>query len=85
MPGKKKGRRKGKHFVLGKDLRTDGHTRITKGENFAVEGGTKDSHEETVDIVHEFSKRIDKEGSKVDTETAKGILKDVLRDYNRRN
>ena len=81
MP-RKKGRRK--HFVLGKDFRSDGQERVTKGEDFLVHGGTKITHEETVDIVNEFSKRLRKEGHP-DASTAAEILKDVLHDRRQRN
>ncbi len=73
-----------RHFVIGKDFQKDGHTRITKGRDFYVEGGTHDSHEETVDVVRDFSDRVQKEGP-VDGETAGEILKDVLSERRRRN
>ena len=57
----RKKRRKSNHFVLGKDFREDGHTRVTKAEDWIVEGGTKESHEETSDLVNEFSKRLRRE------------------------
>ena len=31
--------------MLGIGLDSDGHKRITKGENFALVGGTKETHE----------------------------------------
>ncbi len=70
-------KRRPRHFVLGKDLRSDGHVRITKAEDWLVEGGTKESHEETADIVNEFTNRLRKEG-RVDPKTAGDILRDVL-------
>lgn len=77
-------RAKKRHFVVGKDFRTDGHTRITKGDDFLVHGGTKITHEETVHIVNEFSKRLGTEGT-VDPKTAGEILKSVLEETRRRN
>jgi hypothetical protein len=82
MPRKKK--EKGRPFVIGADFRTDGEKRVTKGEDYLVAGGTKLSHEETVDVVHEFTKRLRKEGNP-DPETATHILKDVLHERRRRN
>ena len=41
--GKKKSRRKA--MILGVGLDTDGHKRITTGENFALVGGTSETHE----------------------------------------
>lgn len=77
-------RRRPKHFVIGKDFRSDGHVRITKGEDFVVEGGTKITHEETADIVNEFSRRLRKEGA-APAETAKEILREVVEERRRRN
>lgn len=81
MASKKKRRR---HFILGKDFRSDGHERLTKGEDYLVHGGTKITHEETVDIVNEFSKRLRKEGHP-DPETTTEILREVLHERRRRN
>jgi hypothetical protein len=81
MASKKDKRR---HFLVGKDFRSDGKPRVSKGKDYVVEGGTKITHEETVDIVHEFSKRLEKEGHP-DAATAAEILKDVLHDRRQRN
>lgn len=78
MTGKKKKNTQARHFVLGKDFRSDGHVRITRGEDFYVEGGTRESHEQTAEIAHEFAKRLRREGQ-VDAKTASEILRDVLR------
>ena len=80
MPRKKKGR----SFVIGKDFRSDGQERLTKGKDYLVHGGTKITHEETVDIVNEFSKRLRKEGCP-DAPTAEAILKEVLHERRQRN
>ncbi len=81
MASKKDKRR---HFVVGKDFRSDGTKRLTKGKDYVVEGGTEITHEETVDIVNEFSKRLHKEGHP-DASTAAEILKEVLHDRRQRN
>ncbi len=77
-------RKKSKHFVIGTDARTDGHLRVTKGDDFLVAGGTKITHDETADIVHEFSKRLRKEGTPP-PETAREILDEVVKERRRRN
>lgn len=77
-------REKRRHFVIGKDFRSDGQKRVTKGEDFAVAGGTKITHEETVDIVQTFSKRLKQEGYP-DPSTAVEILRDVLHERRQRN
>jgi hypothetical protein len=81
MASKKRPR---KHFVIGKDFRSDGQERVTKGKDFLVHGGTKITHEETVDIVNEFSKRLGKEGHP-DVGTAAQILREVLYERRQRN
>jgi hypothetical protein len=81
MASKKDKRR---HFVVGKDFRSDGQERVTKGKDYLVHGGTEITHEETVDIVNEFSKRLEKEGHP-DPGTAAEILKEVLHDRRQRN
>jgi hypothetical protein len=75
---------KRKPFVIGADFRSDGQKRVTKGDGFAVAGGTKITHEETVDIVQTFSKRLKQEGYP-DPGTAAEILRDVLHERRQRN
>lgn len=70
--------------MVGKDFRTDGKERVTRGEDYVVHGGTALTHEETVDLVNEFSKRLRKEGSP-DASTAAEILREVLYERRRRN
>jgi len=79
---RKKSRRK--HFIVGKDFRTDGKDRLTQGKDYVVHGGTQITHEETVDIVNEFSKRLTKEGCP-DVSTASEILREVLHERRQRN
>ncbi len=81
MASKKRRRR---HFVIGKDFRTDGKERLTKGDDFIVHGGTEITHEETVDVVNEFSKRLAREGFPEVSEAAQ-ILREVLYERRRRN
>ena len=64
-------------FVLGQDMRSDGETRITKGDNYVVAGGTEKSHDETVEIVATFAKKLGKEGDPR-PEVAHEILKDIM-------
>ena len=66
------------HFVLGHDLQSDGHVRVTKGEDFLVHGGTARSHKETVDIIGTFSEKLQKEGDP-DFKAAREILIDILK------
>jgi hypothetical protein len=81
MPRK---REKPRTFVIGADFRSDGEKRVTKSKDYVVAGGTKITHEETVDVVAEFSKRLRKEGNP-DGETAGQILREVLHERRQRN
>lgn len=75
---KRKRAKRRRHFVLGVDSRGDGHTRVTKGEDYFVHGGTERSHAEVVDIVETFSKKLAKEGDPGPTATVE-ILNDVMK------
>jgi hypothetical protein len=78
MKRKTRRRKTGKTFVVGQDLQSDGQTRITRGEDYLVQGGTEQSHPETVDIVETFSKKLKKEGYP-DFKAAAEILREVLK------
>lgn len=78
MKRKAPAKKSSRHFVLGQDLQSDGHIRVTKGEDFLVHGGTAKSHQETVDIVQTFSDKLGKEGA-TDAKVARDILIDVLK------
>lgn len=45
-------------FVQGVVLDGDGHTRVTKGRGFRVDGGTAKSHEFGTEIVQELARRV---------------------------
>ncbi len=60
-PGKKKGKRRGKRWLLGLGLDgADGHVRVTKGENFRLFGGSEDTHEEMQEKVIHFNEELAK-------------------------
>lgn len=75
---KRRAQKKKKAFVVGVDMRTDGETRITKGDDYLVHGGTEKSHEQTVEIVHDFSKKLQKHGAD-DPKVASEILGEVMK------
>ena len=59
-PGKRKGRRKA--MILGVGLDTDGHKRITTGDNFALVGGTSDTHEVMTEKVIKINEKLAAKG-----------------------
>lgn len=62
------GKKKGKGFLLGVGLDSDGHKRVTTGSNFALVGGSEATHEGMVEKaikINEHLKRRGKELSEV--------------------
>jgi hypothetical protein len=69
MP-KPSGAKKGKAILLGVGFDSDGHKRITTGPNFALVGGSKETHEIMTEKVVKLNEKL----------TAKGkALEDVSR------
>jgi hypothetical protein len=64
-PGKKKSQRKA--MILGVGLDTDGHKRITTGENFALVGGTSDTHEVMTEKVIKINEKLSAKGKVLET------------------
>lgn len=50
-----------RHFILGLVNPGDGHVRVTRGERYHVQGGTKESHERAADFVHEVDREFAKD------------------------
>ena len=44
----------------------DGHTRLTKGENFVLAGGSHDTHAVMQETVVKINERLDKRGKRLD-------------------
>lgn len=62
-PAKKK---KGKSLLLGVGLDSDGHKRITTGPNFALVGGSKDTHEDMTEKAVKINEKLAKKGKSLD-------------------
>ena len=62
--GKKKSKRKA--MILGVGLDTDGHKRVTTGENFALVGGTSDTHEAMTEKVIKINEKLAAKGKVLD-------------------
>jgi BMFP domain-containing protein YqiC len=62
-----KKKKKGKAMMLGVGLDSDGHKRITTGENFLLVGGSKDTHEEMTEKVIKINEKLQKKGKTLDT------------------
>jgi len=62
-PDKK--RRSKKAFLLGVGLDTDGHKRVTTGPNFALVGGSEQTHEEMTEKVIKINEKLTAKGKQL--------------------
>ena len=56
----------GRAVILGVGLDTDGHTRVTKGPNFALVGGTQETHEEMTEKVIKINEKLAAKGKNLE-------------------
>ena len=52
-------------MLLGLGMDSDGHKRVTKGENFALVGGTKDTHEEMTEKAIKINEKLRARGKQL--------------------
>ena len=57
---------KAKAVMLGVGLDSDGHKRITTGTNFALVGGSKETHEEMTEKVIKINEKLTKKGKQLE-------------------
>ena len=66
LPAKKKAQqRKPKALLLGVGLDSDGHKRITTGPNFALVGGTQQTHEELTEKAVRINEKLAERGKQL--------------------
>jgi hypothetical protein len=58
--------KKKKAMMLGLGLDSDGHKRITSGDNFTLVGGSKDTHEEMTEKVVKINEKLAKKGKSLE-------------------
>jgi hypothetical protein len=66
-----KANKKGKAIMFGVGLDSDGHKRITTGENFALVGGTAETHEVMTEKVIKINEKIKSQGKQLENLTGK--------------
>jgi hypothetical protein len=66
MSGKKKNR---KAVMLGVGLDSDGHKRLTTGENFALVGGSQETHEVMTEKTIKINEKLKSRGKQLETVT----------------
>ncbi len=65
--------------MLGVGLDSDGHQRVTKGPNFALVGGSKDTHEQMTEKVIKINEKL-KERGKALHEVSREEFDDIAHD-----
>jgi hypothetical protein len=65
MANAKKPKRKA--ALLGVGLDSDGHKRLTKGDNFLLVGGTKDTHEVMTEKAIKINEKLKARGKQLET------------------
>jgi len=67
MEKPEKRKRKGKAVMLGLGLdNEDGHTRVTKGENFCLLGGSEETHERMTETVIKVNEKLHSKGKRLE-------------------
>lgn len=59
------GKKKRKAMMLGVGLDSDGHKRLTTGPNFALVGGTRDTHEEMTEKAVKINEKLKARGKQL--------------------
>ena len=57
---------KAKAVLLGIGLDHDGHKRVTQGPNFALVGGSKDTHEQMTEKAIKINEKLERKGRTLD-------------------
>ncbi len=61
--------KKAQAVMLGVGLDGDGHKRLTRGPNFALVGGSKDTHEEMTEKAIKINEKLGAKGKSLETVT----------------
>jgi hypothetical protein len=59
-----------KAMMLGIGLDSDGHKRVTTGPNFALVGGSKETHEKMTEKAVKITEKLSRKGKTLDTATS---------------
>jgi hypothetical protein len=61
-----KPKKKRRAVMLGLGLDSDGHKRVTAGDNFLLAGGSKDTHEEMTEKVIKINEKLTAKGKQLE-------------------
>ncbi len=71
MPGSGSKKKRGsKALILGVGLDSDGHKRVTTGPNFALVGGTADTHEQMTEKAIKINEKLKAKGKALEEVSA---------------
>jgi hypothetical protein len=70
QPPKKAKARKPKALMLGVGLDDDGHKRITTGPNFALVGGSQETHEDMTEKAVKINEKLQAKGKRLEDVSA---------------
>lgn len=73
-----------KSVLLGLGLDSDGHKRVTTGSNFAMVGGTQETHDEMVEKAMKINEKLKKRGKSLE-EVSKSEFEDIDHDVGLRS
>jgi hypothetical protein len=60
------GKKKRKALMLGVGLDSDGHKRLTTGENFALVGGSQETHEQMTEKAVKINEKLKERGKQLE-------------------
>jgi hypothetical protein len=63
-------KKKRKAAIIGVGLDSDGHKRITTGDNFTLVGGTKDTHEQMTEKAIKINEKLKSRGKQLEEVSA---------------
>jgi hypothetical protein len=72
-------KKKKKAVMLGLGLDSDGHKRVTTGENFALVGGSKETHEEMTEKTIKINEKLKAKGKTLE-EVSREEFDDIAHD-----
>lgn len=64
--------------ILGVAPSPDGHTRITRGDNLAILGGSEESHAEAREAAVRINEKLDRKGREVSIRELHDIVSEAL-------
>lgn len=70
MPKSGKKNDNGKAVMLGMGLDSDGHKRVSRGDNFLLVGGSEETHEVMTEKVIKINEKLSAKGKRLETVTS---------------